>query len=64
MSRPRNRREQRKNRKACSPDELKRENRELRRLVLVLAERVYLMSQHLTLIAERGTRTDRLRKTR
>lgn len=38
------------------------ENRRLRRLVLALSERCYLMSQHLTLIAERQTYTDRRRR--
>lgn len=41
---------------------LRCENRRLRRLVLALAQRCYLMSTHLTLIAERGTRTDRLKR--
>ncbi len=42
--------------------QLQRENAAQRRLILTLAERVYLMSQHLTLIAERQTRNDRMKR--
>lgn len=42
--------------------QLRQENAALRRLVDSLAERVYKMSRHLTLIAERGTRDDRIKR--